>query len=539
MSKYLDYFPKPFLDDLVNSRCIPIIGAGFSKNAEIPHGRVMPNWDELGKMIAKDISDYGYVNPIDALSTYEHEYSRPKLIEKLHECLLVDEISPSETHFAFCRLPFDLCITTNIEFLLEKAYANINTNCRPIIEEGQLSVKTSDTSVDLFKFHGDLNHSDRLVITELDYDIFINKYPLLSTFLANQLITKTALLIGYSLDDPDFRQIWQIIGNRLGKQRRLAYTILVEPSDATINSFNRRGVRVIRIPGDTKHYNVILKDVFDELYNYWMNTIYANSVGTDDEVYAELLIPDKDLSRLCFFAVPTKLSAFYKSFVFPIVEKYGLVPMLAIDVFSPGENVLAKISSFLDRAELIIVDISSKNTEFELQMALARKNKKIIVVLPENMNIPSDLSGVIYINKSLKPNQLNKFFENLEKEIDILTKDFKEELDNEPIRLLEMKVYRAAIISAISIIELKITKFLENQLKDDTLKYYGSFITIRMLVKLVFEHKVINKNEFEKLNEWIDVRNRIVHSEYTIGAKKAKEIVKGIQAIIIKINEKL
>jgi SIR2-like domain len=29
----------------------------------------------------------------------------------------------------------------------------------------------------------------------------------LATYLSNQLITKTAVFIGYSLDDPDFRQL--------------------------------------------------------------------------------------------------------------------------------------------------------------------------------------------------------------------------------------------------------------------------------------------------------------------------------------------
>lgn len=36
MTDYIKYFPKPFLDDLVQGRCVPMIGAGFSRNADIP-----------------------------------------------------------------------------------------------------------------------------------------------------------------------------------------------------------------------------------------------------------------------------------------------------------------------------------------------------------------------------------------------------------------------------------------------------------------------------------------------------------------------
>ena len=70
----------------------------------------------------------------------------------------------------------------------------------------------------LLKLHEDVHHPARLVLTEEDYDAFLDKYPLLATYLANPLITRTAVLVGgYSLDDPDFRQVWQVVGERLGK----------------------------------------------------------------------------------------------------------------------------------------------------------------------------------------------------------------------------------------------------------------------------------------------------------------------------------
>ena len=46
-----------------------------------------------------------------------------------------------------------------------------------------------------------MHHPSRLIVTEADYDGFLAKYPLLATYLSNQLITKSAILIGYSLDD--------------------------------------------------------------------------------------------------------------------------------------------------------------------------------------------------------------------------------------------------------------------------------------------------------------------------------------------------
>ncbi len=180
--KYLEYFPKPFLQDLVSNRCLPIIGAGFSKNAEIPKNKKMLDWDELGKAISEDIQDYKYTNAIDAISAYCHEYSRTNLVEKLTELLLLNSVKPGKTHKAFCELQFDIVCTTNFEFLLEQGYSLIPKYCRPILDEDQLSIAGSSDGITILKLHGDLHHPNKLVVTEEDYDRFLSKNPKLETY---------------------------------------------------------------------------------------------------------------------------------------------------------------------------------------------------------------------------------------------------------------------------------------------------------------------------------------------------------------------
>ena len=215
------YFPEPLLDDITSNNSIPIIGSGFSLNANIPKSKKMLMWEGLAKEIASRIPDYNYHNAIDAISAYSHEFKRVKLIELLRELLIIDDLVPGESHKEFAKLPFNLICTTNFDHLLEDSY----NKCVPIIDETQLAINTNRNSVKLLKLHGDLNHPERLVATEEDYDLFIDNYPLIATFLANLLITKTPLFIGYSIDDPDFRQIWKIIVDRLGRSARPAYTI--------------------------------------------------------------------------------------------------------------------------------------------------------------------------------------------------------------------------------------------------------------------------------------------------------------------------
>ncbi|MBN1932515.1 MAG: SIR2 family protein [Desulfobacterales bacterium] len=531
MPKYVKYFPKPFLDDLVEGRCVPFVGAGFSKNATIPQGKTIPLWDDLGRAFAKEIQGYDYSGAIDALSAFEHEYARPKLVEKLHELLLVESAQPGRVHSAFCRLPFDLCVTTNFEFLLERGYESVSRYCRPIIDEDQLSIDAKGPEIKLLKFHGDLHHPTRLVATEYDYDTFLDKYPLLATYLGNLLIVNTAFFIGYSLDDPDFRHIWQLIGDRLGKLRRQAYTISISASPPNIARFVRRGVKVINIPGKTSDYALILQEVFEELKEYWSDRIIETSTSSEDESLAEFSLPKRDVNRLCFFSIPSRLSAYYKAFVFPIAEKHGFAPVIAMDVISPGDSISAKVSALIDRSEIIVVDASSPNTEIELQLVLARKHSKTLVILEETTKLPSDIAGINYLLRpkgqaSEKEDFLNRidnwFYEQAEMLIG--------ELSQEPLRLLNKKEYRASVISVMALLESKLRKVVPVQ--DDIFNKKYRYVTLGRLIEQAITVEMISQDEGHMIKEWMTIRNKAVHMAEDVTAKEARTLVKSVMSII-------
>ncbi|WP_338830698.1 SIR2 family protein [Bradyrhizobium sp. 27S5] len=246
--KHLVHFPKPVLEDLVSGRWLPVIGAGMSLNAKLAPPAKMPLWPELGKAFADELLDYSPTSVLDGISAYEHEFGRARLIERLAELLHINGAEPGPAHKEFCTLPFDIVCTTNFDFLLERQYdldRQDNRTVHPVVDEDQLSINIGASGTLLFKLHGDVRHPTRLVVTEADYDGFLTNYPLIATYLANQLITKTAVFIGYSLDDPDFRQIWHLVASRLGKTRRMAYAIMVNARPGDIARFERRGVKVV------------------------------------------------------------------------------------------------------------------------------------------------------------------------------------------------------------------------------------------------------------------------------------------------------
>ena len=86
----------------------------------------------------------------------------------------------------------------------------------------------------------------------------------------------------------------------------------------------------------------------------------------------ELLLPRDSATRLCFFSLPLELLPFYRERVFPVVEEAGFVPITADDVVSPGDNVSAKLDALIDRAAVMVTEVSSSWTLAEYRMAVAR-----------------------------------------------------------------------------------------------------------------------------------------------------------------------
>lgn len=545
--KYLKHFPKPLLKDLITGRWLPVIGAGMSLNAVFPPDKKMPLWSDLGARLGEQVDDFVPGNPLDAISAFEHEFGRSKLIEQLSELLLIKDARPGNAHKEFCSIPFDLVCTTNFDFLLERQYDQNPGLVYPVIDEEQLSINVERPGTVLLKLHGDLRHPSRLVVTEADYDSFLSKYPLLATYMSNQLITKTAVLIGYSLDDPDFRQLWSIVGNRLGKMRRNAYAIMVGARSADIARFERRNVKVINLPGSRGAYGQVLADAFSELTEYVRENVISVSRVTEERPLRELSLPRDAATRLCFFSVPLDLLSFYRDRVFPSVEEIGFVPVTATDVISPGDNISAKIDALIDRSAVIVCDVSSDWTRAELRVALSRIKERrradsvqaktrdihVIVVLPEGQELAADLRDVWVVHRRDAFEDIGpaEFVDSL---ISILTGFVEVSInlvDAEPRRLLEAKEYRAAVISAMSLLEVKLRQRLRKEIWSDESRF-----PLRRLFETAVQRQILPEHALQELFSWLKVRNVAAHSTSEIDRRAASNIVNGVYRLLAQLQ---
>jgi len=531
--KYISKLPKPLLDDFVANRWLPIVGAGFSRNAILPKGLRMPLWDELGRALAKELGDdYEYLGPIDAISSYEHKFKRSTLVESLLKYLFIGEARPGDAHRAFCSARFDIVCTTNFDFLLERGYRLCGVeNAVPVIGEDQLSITHADGSIPLLKLHGDLYHPKLLVITEDDYDGFLKLRPAIATYFANLLMTRTPVLVGYSLDDPDLRQIWRLVGQRLGTMKRQAYALLVGASESDIARFDRRGVKAIVLGKTKSKYGEVLASVFRELNEYRKPTLVKPSNVKEEHPLQELSLPPGATTRLCLFVIPLWLQALYRDQVFPLVRQVGLVPMTADDMVSPGENVFTKIEVIIDRSPVIVVDASSESTQAVLRMALNRiKSECILVILSTETSTSFDISDIEQVWRLDFPSGDNqRFLDDIQRWLKHVAEKLEPALSGEPRRLLDAGEYRAAVISAMALLENSVRE----QLPYDSLSRARASFSV--LIRELKRRECLGELPVDQMAEWWVLRNKVVHGPTLVKPDTAKQIVAGVEEIIAQI----
>lgn len=276
---------QPLLDDIVNGKCLPVIGAGFSKNITLTNGREMPDWNQLASHI-NTVWATGKTEPMEILQEFEKQFGRTKLIEEIGRIIPLTGTILGEVHKYFVKIPsFDLIYTTNFDSLLEDAFRQeTKRNCKFLVGEKQLAGYEGLPTVNIVKMHGDLSHSEYLVLTKKDYDDYMKNYPVIATHLSASLITRTPLFIGYSLTDPNFLQIKRIIRDRLGEFTRRGYIVLFDASPQDIAEYDKLHLSAINLETGNKSRSEVLLEFLKEICTYATTYSIKNASQSDSDL---------------------------------------------------------------------------------------------------------------------------------------------------------------------------------------------------------------------------------------------------------------
>lgn len=207
-------------DALWDQRASVLVGSGFSRNARKlrPESAPMPTWGELGRLLAASLAPQGTsrreaspdpsveaADPVKLAQEYEDTFDRPALHRFLMRQVRDDDFAPGAAHRRLVELPWRDVFTTNWDTLLERSSREHHSDFSVLERPSGLPLVRPPRIV---KLHGSFPHCDPLVATEEDY----RTYPDRDRFapfvnLARQAMMETTfLLLGFSGDDPNFKQ---------------------------------------------------------------------------------------------------------------------------------------------------------------------------------------------------------------------------------------------------------------------------------------------------------------------------------------------
>jgi hypothetical protein len=185
----------------------------------------------------------------------------------------------------------------------------------------------------------------------------------------------------------------------------------------------------------------------------------------------------------------------------------------------------------------MVVDASSPNTQFELGLALSRAQEtgdrpnrqrlEVIPVLTEFSQLPAPTLGQLVIQRPAVLSEDSPFVQDLGRYLQRLADGMGLAQRQEPRRLLEAKEFRAAVISAMTLLETTLRQRLNKAPRDAVRRP----MSMRQLLDLAREQAIVQE-DYGRLSEWTKLRNDAVHTGRHVTRNDAKLVVEGVERII-------
>lgn len=219
--------------------------------------------DRNGKF--KEINDLFYAESEKGNSLSRFKIYITKL---LNELKYKDDMASELSEFKKIRKNIGSVITTNYDTLVEDIF-----DFEPLVGN---DILLSNPYGSVYKIHGCVSSSDKIIITEDDYSIFNEKYELIRAQLLSIFIHNPIIFLGYNIGDENIKTLLKTI-----------FTY-VEPNSEDAQRIRNNFLLVEYEMGSSSH-EICEHDIDLEGFS----TIRINKVKTDDfnEIY-------KSLSRL-------------------------------------------------------------------------------------------------------------------------------------------------------------------------------------------------------------------------------------------------
>ena len=229
---------------------ILFVGAGVSKNLGLPTFSELI--DEVANLIGYDPEIFKTLSNYQSL--VEFYYLKRKTIGDLRSYMdqkwhNIDEakLDATSIYKNIVDLNFPIIYTTNYDSWIERAFKHYGKEyCKIVGVKDFIDIKEDVTQI--VKFHGDFSDDSSIVLTESSYFERLEFNSPLDIKLRSDMLGKTILYIGYSLEDINMRfllyklsKIWE----KYKDIRPASYIFLTKPNEVEEKILASRGVKPI------------------------------------------------------------------------------------------------------------------------------------------------------------------------------------------------------------------------------------------------------------------------------------------------------
>lgn len=228
------------------------VGAGFSKNAQMPEHAEMKDWNALGldfyrKLYGEpEVGSLMFQNPINLATQVEASFGRHELDSLIEQSLPDDVIVHSPLHVSLLNLGWHDVFTTNYDTLLERACLDADKPYTVVYNKDTLLYSRSPRIV---KLHGSFPNIHPYIITEEDYRTYPQCYPEFVNTVRQSLIENLFCMVGFSGDDPNFKSWLGWLRDVMGKNISPVYFVTYDSNlhDSRRNLLAQQRIEVLNL----------------------------------------------------------------------------------------------------------------------------------------------------------------------------------------------------------------------------------------------------------------------------------------------------
>jgi|GEM_PF-1310701 len=220
------------------------VGAGVSLASSVPAWKALiaPLRENLGAGLE-------HLDPLQIAELYEVKNGRAALVQHLQDQLGKSSLQSNRLHELIVTLPVQRIFTTNFDEFLEQASKSRHID-RHVISHASQAGLSDASKLSIIKLHGDVSHTDAIVITARDFYSYAARNPTVADMLKVELQTRTVLFIGYSFSDPNLSMILSSASVQSGATPPAIYSIQFKPSELAVQAMKKRGVTVISLDAE-------------------------------------------------------------------------------------------------------------------------------------------------------------------------------------------------------------------------------------------------------------------------------------------------